>query len=123
MPDSVSKYLGRDVGSLGWKWGKSRYEVICYFIPLGYATIIYAFVWLTGLGRVYRKDFVDGITQDFGLGSMSAGASITLYFIFTATFSVIRDCATVLGEEIGWRGLLVPELAKRHSFAATAMIT
>ena len=34
-----------------------------------------------------------------------------------------RDCATVLGEEIGWRGFLVPELAKRHSFAATAIIS
>jgi membrane protease YdiL (CAAX protease family) len=28
-----------------------------------------------------------------------------------------------LGEEIGWRGLLVPELAKRFSFTATALIS
>jgi membrane protease YdiL (CAAX protease family) len=54
---------------------------------------------------------------------MSPWAAIVLYFIFTATFSVIRDTATVIGEEIGWRGFLVPELAKRHSFVATAVIT
>jgi membrane protease YdiL (CAAX protease family) len=50
-------------------------------------------------------------------------ARITLYFIFTATFTVIRDFATVVGEEIGWRGFLVRELSKRHSFPATGLIT
>jgi membrane protease YdiL (CAAX protease family) len=80
-------------------------------------------VWLTGLGGFYDKGFVDRVTDSFGLGSIPAWASITLYFIFTATFTVIRDFATVIGEEIGWRGFLVPELAKKHSFPATALIT
>jgi hypothetical protein len=44
------KYLGRDVGSLGWKWGESRYQVMSYLIPLGYATATYGVVWMTGLG-------------------------------------------------------------------------
>jgi uncharacterized protein len=42
---------------------------------------------------------------------------------FTGWFSVIRDFATVIGEEIGWRGFLVPELVKRHSLPATAIIS
>ena len=117
------KYLGRDLGTLGWRWGKTRYEVISYFIPLSYSIVIYGFVWLTGLGGVYRKDFVDEVTKSFGLGPMPAWASIALYFVFTATFTVIRDFATVIGEEIGWRGFLIPELATKHSFPATAMIT
>ena len=94
-----------------------------YLIPVVYAIVIYAFVWITGLGGVYDKGFVDKVQQSFGLGPMPAWASITLYFILTATFAVIRDCATVIGEEIGWRGFLVPELVKKHGFAATAMIS
>src|SRR6185437_14805264 len=117
------KCLGRDIASLGWKWGKSRYEVVCYLIPLGYSIAIYSFVWLTGLARFYNRSFAIEVTQDFGLGTMPVWAGIALYFVFTATISVIRDGATVLGEEIGWRGFLVPELAKRHSFAATALIS
>jgi membrane protease YdiL (CAAX protease family) len=117
------KYLGRDLSSLGWNWGNSRYEVVCYFIPLAYALVTYVFVWLTGLGGFYDKEFLEKASTEFGLGPMRPWASIGLYFLFTATITVIRDCPTVLGEEIGWRGFLVPELAKRNSFAATAIIS
>lgn len=117
------KYLGRDLSSLGWNWGKSRYQIICYFIPLAYGTATYAFVWLTGLGGFYNKQFVEDFSKDFGVGAMRPWVSIALYFFFTATITVIRDCATVLGEEIGWRGFLVPELAKRSGFAGTAIIS
>lgn len=117
------KYLGRDLSTLGWKWGNPRYQVICYLIPLAYATVTYTFVWLTGFGSAPSQNFVDAITRSFGLGPIAPWAAISLYFFFNATINVIRDFATVLGEEIGWRGFLVPELAKRHSFAATAILS
>jgi hypothetical protein len=97
------KYLGRDLSTLGWKWGKTRYEIACYLIPLGYASAIYALVWLTGLGGFYNRQFYDSFSSDFRLGPMKPWANIPLYFVFTATITVVRDCATVLGEEIGWR--------------------
>jgi membrane protease YdiL (CAAX protease family) len=117
------KYLGRSLSSLGWKWGSARYEIICYFIPLAYGTAVYAFVWLTGFGGFYNKDFVALISKNLGLGPMPSWLAVCLYFLFTATIGVITNMATVLGEEIGWRGFLVPELAKRHGFAATAIIS
>jgi membrane protease YdiL (CAAX protease family) len=79
--------------------------------------------WSTGLGGFYRQDFVTAITTSFGLGSIPPRATIGLYFVSTATIGVIRGTATVLGEERGWRGFLVPELAKRHGFVSTAAIS
>jgi CAAX protease family protein len=117
------KILGRDVKSLGWKWGQPRYQVISYLIPLGYATVTYAIVWLTGLGGFYNKQFVTAVGNRFSLGPLPAWVTIALYLFFAGTTGVIRGCATALGEEIGWRGFLVPELAKRTSFTATALIS
>jgi len=117
------KYLGRDLSTLGWNWGKSRYQIICYLIPFTYGVLSYAFVWLGGFGGFYDKQFVGRVSKDLGLGPIPDWLTILLYFLFTATISVIMDFATVLGEEIGWRGFLVPELARRHGFAATAIIS
>jgi membrane protease YdiL (CAAX protease family) len=117
------KCLGRDLSTLGWNWGKSRYQVACYLIPLAYGTLSYGFVWLTGFGGFYNKPFVEAVSKDLGLGPMPPWLTILIYSLFTGTISVIMDLATVLGEEIGWRGFLVPELAKRHGFAATAIIS
>lgn len=94
------KLLGRNINTLGWSWGTGRYEAIAHFIPLAYSSIIYGFVWLTGLGVFYNREFVNKVTQSFGLGPLPAWASITLYFIYSATFAVIRDTATVIGEDL-----------------------
>jgi membrane protease YdiL (CAAX protease family) len=120
---ATCKYLSRDLSTLGWNWGRTRYQVICYLIPLAYGTAAYAFVWLSGFGGFYDKQFVARVSKELGLGPMPPWLTIFLYFLFTATISVLMDVATVLGEEIGWRGFLVPELAKRHGFAATAIIS
>lgn len=116
------KIVRRDVKTLGWKW-TPRYQAISYFIPLVYAAVTYGVVWLSGLGGFYNKPFVAAISARFGLGALPPWAGIALYFFLAATTGVIRGCATALGEEIGWRGFLVPELARRTSFTATALIS
>src|SRR4051812_13127432 len=114
------RLLGRDLKTLGWSWGSGRYETIAYLIPLSYSAAIYVFVWLTGLGTFFNKEFLAKVTQSFGLGPLPDWLSITFFFIFPATFAFIRDPATVMGEEMGWRVFLVPKLAKPRSFAPTA---
>ncbi len=115
-------YLGRSLSTIAWRWGESRWEIACYLIPLGYAAAVYLPIWVTGVGKFYNESFLDVVSKDFGFG-LPPWVSIVVYFFFTATIAVIRNGATVLGEEIGWRGFLVPELAKRKSFTATALIS
>ena len=44
------KHLGRKVSTIAWRWGDSRYHIAGYVIPLADATIMYAVIWITGLG-------------------------------------------------------------------------
>jgi uncharacterized protein len=117
------RYLGRPVAGLGWKWGQTRYQVISYLIPLGYATLGYSIAWSTGIASVNPVQTADAFSKFFGLGQLSRPIGIALYFLDAATIGVIQNCATTLGEEIGWRGFLVPELAKRFSFTTTSVLS
>jgi len=94
-----------------------------YFIPLLYAAIAYIAVWLTHLGGFYDHDFVTQVAQSFALGPLPNWAAILLYFVFAGTTGMIRSCSSALGEEIGWRGFLVPQLAKNCSYTTTALIS
>jgi uncharacterized protein len=117
------RHLGRSVSSIAWRWGEPKYHMACYLLPLAYGTILYAVIWVTGIGGFPNRGFVDLVNKDFGYGDLRATLSIPLYFLFTASIGVIRDLPTVLGEEIGWRGFLVPELSKKHGFVSTALIS
>jgi CAAX protease family protein len=111
---------GRPIASLGWRWGRWRYQVASYLIPPGYATVTYGIIWATGLGGFYDSAFVSHLMLRFG--SATPGSAIALYLLFAGTIGMVFSCITALGEEIGWRGFLVPELAKHRSFTATALI-
>jgi hypothetical protein len=39
------RYLDRPISSLGWQWGKTRYQVLSYLIPLGYSLFTYSIAW------------------------------------------------------------------------------
>jgi uncharacterized protein len=117
------KLSGRRLASLGWKWGRTRYQAMSYLIPLAYAAVTYGFVWISGLGSFYNEPFVAHLIARFGNGALPPWAAIAVYLVFVGTVGMAFSCVTALGEEIGWRGFLVPELAKRTSFTRTALIS
>jgi len=95
----------RNLRGMGWKLGKVKYYLLAYLLPVLYAGIAYGAVWLIGLGGL---DF-----SRQGLGGL----------VTSLTIGVLTAMIAAVGEEIGWRGLLVPQLARTNSFSRTALIS
>ncbi|MGA2622538.1 MAG: CPBP family intramembrane glutamic endopeptidase [Bacteroidota bacterium] len=113
--------LKRNISSLGWRWGKTKYQLLSYFIPLAYTSLTYAIVWALGFGSFgdYHM-FVEGVARRLGLEGVP---SVLVIVLFVTVGMVIWSCSTAIGEEIGWRGFLVPALAKTTTFTKTALIS
>jgi membrane protease YdiL (CAAX protease family) len=86
----------KEVGPFGWRWGKTKYQMWSILIPFLYCLVGYGFVWLVGLGGL--------MTDEIGrrLPMFAKGFALT--------------CIAALGEEIGWSGFLVPQVAKSYGF-------
>lgn len=99
----------RSLRGLGWTLGSSRDQFLSYFLPLLYGGVVYGLVWATGLG------ILDGAR----LPPRGAPRFLAL----AATLGFLGSLLSATGEEIGWRGFLVPRLARITSFRNTALIS
>jgi membrane protease YdiL (CAAX protease family) len=88
----------------GWGLGQPRWLALAYVLPIVYATVVYGLVWLTGLGRVDLSRFTTPVVTFLVAGTIQSVVSAT-------------------GEELGWRGFLVPMLMRSKSFKQTAIIS
>lgn len=113
---------GRSISELGWKWGKTKYQLWSWFVPLLYASIAYAIVWIAGFGGLGNPQFLDTLVKQMHLGG-PRWVSIATGIALTGTFGLVVSLSHALGEEIGWRGFLVPELFRTTSFTTTAFIS
>jgi membrane protease YdiL (CAAX protease family) len=115
--------LKRDLSSLGWQWGNSRYQLWSYLVPIIYALIAYLIIWTVGWGGFYNVEFVKQISSSFGFDALPSWLVIVLYFIIGGVYGLPRSISSALGEEIGWRGFLVPELAKKLNYNQTSILS
>lgn len=109
----------RNLRGIGWGWGKTRYQLLSYVIPIFAGLAVYGIVWMTGLGGFSSENFIGKFAKAAGSQSLSLWSAL----IIAGTFGFLHSAIPALGEEIGWRGLLVPELAKITSFTKTAVIS
>ena len=116
------KLGGRSLSELGWRWPAARYARISWLIPLAYSSIAYAIIWITRLGKFPNREFMATRVEYMGLHA-SPTASTIVYVVLTGTLGTLGVMVTSLGEEIGWRGFLVPELYKSNSFLRTALFS
>lgn len=113
----------RNLRGLGWSIKPAKYWLMGYGLPACYGLLVYGIVWLTGLGSFAPEAMAQQAAAQLHIQTQSPTVFLVIYLIIAATAGMVSSCATALGEEIGWRGLLVPELAKRFSFTTTALVS
>lgn len=116
-------FRGIKLSSLGWGWGKGKYQIISFLLPLGFVAISYAVIWLLGLGEWYNTDFLLTKKEAYNLSEWNNISILLFHFTITATITFMLTLPSVLGEELAWRGFLVPELAKFMTFTNVALIS
>ena len=95
-------FFRKSLRDFGWGWGKTTYQLWSIALPFLYTLVVHLFVWGAGLG---------GFTY-----------FPAMKLIRTLTIGGVMACIAALGEEIGWSGFFVPELAKLTSFTKTALV-
>lgn len=113
----------RTLRGMGWKLGKFKYLAAAFLLPLAYCLVVYGLTWVTGLGGFPAPEMMALINQQFGGITSSPALQILISVVFTALIGMVSGLFSGLGEEIGWRGLFVPELAKVTSFTRVSLIS
>jgi len=113
----------RPFREFGWRLGKPRYLLAGWSIPMAYSLPAYLVVWATGLGGFPNEKGVAAFRSLLHMGSTPTWLLVVVVFVLGAIVAVLFSCLSAAGEEIGWRGFLVPELMKFNSFTRTALIS
>jgi CAAX protease family protein len=111
------------LAELGWRWPARRWILIGWLLPLGYCVVAYGVTWASGLGSFPDAGKLAKIAAGMHTTALPRPLQLAWYVALAGTVGVIRSAATALGEEIGWRGLLVPQLAKVVTRTTVAWIS
>jgi len=116
----------RNLRGLGWGWGKTRYQFAAYVLAFVLPLISFGLVWLFGFGGFYDTAFIaeaqTGISEMFGLNIGSPFVLMAVLVVLGGTLGLFVAIGGI-GEELGWRGFLVPELYKHYDFTRTVLIS
>lgn len=119
----LTKFIFKEnINGLLWKWPKTKYLCFAFFIPILYSLTAYLIIWTFGFGEFYNLNFVKDVAASFGIGQLSPSIIILFFVLMIGTFGIFKSAANALGEEIGWRGFLTPELYNKFGFVKTSLI-
>lgn len=104
----ITRYVfQRNVRGFAWQLPNPRQAAASYLLPFLVSGTMFVAAWV--LLGYYTTDNTDtGVIQGF---------------VVTATIGILAAAAFGFGEELGWRGFLVPELAKITTFTNVAVIS
>jgi membrane protease YdiL (CAAX protease family) len=118
----TSLIFKRKLSLLGWQWGEGRLQLWSYLTPLLYAITAYLIIWIAGWGIFYNQDMVARVAGSFGFQGLPPLLVIVLYLLIMGLYGLPGSVSSALGEEIGWRGFLTPELYKSMGYTKTSLI-
>ena len=119
----VSLLRRRSLKEIGWKIPRMKWLVAGWLIPVAVSFAAYGLIWMAGLGTVPNPTFLQRARLTLGMASQSNGVVIVAAFAYISILGLLPGMMAAIGEEIGWRGFLVPELAKWMSFRKAALVS
>ncbi|MDA0799104.1 MAG: CPBP family intramembrane metalloprotease [Chloroflexi bacterium] len=116
----ITRYIfQRNVRNLGWEmmksdlhprwwgWSNTRYLALGWALPPLIAIIVYGVTWIAVADSFSNEDSAVDVLVSF----LSVGTGLVLFLSVMA-----------IGEEVGWRGFLFPELLKKTNFFNASVI-
>jgi membrane protease YdiL (CAAX protease family) len=106
---------------MGWGLGGQglaglRWIAAAYVLPIVAGLAVYGFVWLTGIGGFSTARMMDFPQGAPGWGGVFLGQLARLF-----TIGFLFSVLSAFGEELGWRGLMMPEMAKIMDFRGVSL--
>lgn len=118
---AACRIMKLDFSVLGFGWGKNKVMLMCYLLPLAYFSVIYLITWVGGYGDFFNSEYMNKWGDRLGLDGWS-DVQVALFALpVAAIFFLPLQMASATGEEIGWRGLLAPQLMRLMNFPMASL--
>jgi len=114
---------GGKLCELGWRGAPLKYVVLGWAVPLLGLVLAYALVCALGKASFPEPKFLGRAAQAMGLSGAPLPLILLAQAALAATVGPINSCGRALGEELGWRGLLVPEACAAFGFLPGALLS
>ena len=98
----------RNLKGFGFRLGKARWLFVGIFGPVVLGLGMFGSAWISGVAPLDQT----GVARIFSI-------SFIPFFLVQVGF----NCIAAFGEELGWRGFLVPELARGMNFTGLSLLS